>query len=188
MLYFFFPLDKIKWRAHNRLMTTFQAETVEEVDLGRVETARAGWMMMLDNPVFGVGIGGFGYEYYQIAQSSEDIELVQSRYGDRGLSAHNLYVEIGGQLGIVGLTLYFFLIIMAINNVMKAEKVFWVNGDELLYSMSRSLKIFLIAFMIIGVTGSGLSNKLFWIMIGMTIVLYRIANQHNFKDNITDTV
>lgn len=188
VFYYAFPLERVKWRAHNRLMTTFQAESAAEVDLGRVESARAGWMMMLQNPIFGVGIGGFGHEYYQLAQQSDDLELVESRYGERGLSAHNLYVQVGGQLGVVGVGLYFLLIVYAYRNAIKAEKMFEKSEEGTLYALSRSLKIFIIAFMVIGVTSSGLGNKLFWIVIALVIVLRRLANDQNIKINHYETI
>ena len=177
VLYFFFPLDNVKWRAHNRLVTAFQAESMEEVDKGRVETARAGWMMMLNNPVTGVGIGGFGHEYYQMAQTSDELELVMSRYGERGLSAHNLYVQVGGQLGILGLALYLFLVVIAWKNVRNAEIIFFNNQDEAMYTISRALKIFLIAFMIIGITSSGMGSKMFWIVVGLSVSLNRLSQE-----------
>ncbi|MFW5879862.1 MAG: O-antigen ligase family protein [bacterium] len=182
-LYFFFPLDNVKWRAHNRLVTAFEAESMEEVDKGRVETAKAGWMMMLNNPLFGVGIGGFGHEYKQLAQTSAELELVESRYGDRGLSAHNLYVQVGGQLGLAGLILYLYLLIYAYYILKRSEEIFHSTGDERLYTITRSYKIFILAFMIIGITSSGLGNKLFWIVIGFGIALHRLALEHHNKDN-----
>jgi len=176
-LYYFFPLDNVKWRAHNRLVTAFQTESMAEVDLGRVETTRAGWMMMLNNPVTGVGIGGFGHEYYYMALSSDELELVMSRYGERGLSAHNLYVQVGGQLGILGLALYLFLVVIAWKNVRNAEITFFNNKDEAMYTISRALKIFLIAFMIIGITSSGLGSKMFWIVVGLSVSLNRLSQE-----------
>lgn len=176
-LYYFFPLDRVKWRAHNRLAAVFEAESVAEVDLGRVETTRAGYMMMLRNPLFGVGLGGFGHEYHDLAQSSDDLELVMSRYGERGLSAHNLYVQVGGQLGITGLILYLYLILLSFKNLIKAEKQFLEADDDILYSISRSIKIFLIVFLVAGVSTSGLENKLFWIFAALAIVLNRLSNE-----------
>ncbi len=176
LLYYGFPLDRVKWKAHNRLVSIFEAESAAEVDLGRVETAKAGWIMMRENPVFGVGIGGFGHEYYDLAQRLSDLELVESRYEERGLSAHNLYVQVGGQLGVIGLALYLFLVLLAFINAIAAERRFFENGDSTLYAISRSIKIFIIVFMITGITSSGLESKIFWIFAAIGVVLCKLSN------------
>ena len=61
-----FP-DQVKWRLWSRVTTVFQAESMEELDLGRTETTKAGYLMMLENPLFGVGFGGFKSGYIEIA-------------------------------------------------------------------------------------------------------------------------
>lgn len=174
MLYFAFPHKKVKWRAHNRLVAAFQAESAAEVDLGRVESAKAGLVMMAEDPIFGVGLGAFGHEYMRIAESSMDIELVGSRYGERGLSAHNLYIQVGGQLGIVGLILYLYLVLLLYKNASKGEERFLERGDDALFTVSRALKIFVIVFMVIGITSSGLGSNLFWIFNGLSVAINRL--------------
>ncbi len=50
--YFALP-DSVKWRYTNRIANLFEAESLEEIDEGRVETAKAGWKMMFKHPLLG---------------------------------------------------------------------------------------------------------------------------------------
>ncbi len=172
--YFALP-DSVKWRYTNRITNLFEAESLEEIDEGRVETAKAGWKMMFKHPLLGVGIGGFGYEYARIAQYSEDIDLVKSRYGDRGLNAHNAYVEVGGQLGILGLLIYLSIVITAYRDAKRSEMIFYQAGDDTLRSIAVSLRICIIGSMMIGMFNRLLHDNMFWIIIALTVVLNRLA-------------
>jgi hypothetical protein len=88
--------DRVKWRLWSRVTTVFEAESMEELDLGRTETTKAGYIMMLENPIIGVGFGGFKTGYVNIAnEATSNIQLV----GEEGLGAHNLYVQVGASIG-----------------------------------------------------------------------------------------
>jgi len=185
IFYYALP-DKVKWRYTNRILNTFQAQSLEEIDLGRVETIRAGWRMMFQNPIFGVGIGAFGLEYADISQRSSDIQFVESRYDEgRGLNAHNLYVEVGGQLGIAGLMIYLFLLFLAYKNASRAANKFNDLGDETLRAISVSFKAFIIGFMLLGLFNRGLNTEMFWIAMALIVVLDRLLQQrlHDAEQN-----
>lgn len=181
--------DSVKWRYTNRISNLFQAESLEAIDEGRVETAKAGWKMMFAHPLLGVGIGGFGHEYARIAQYSEDIDLVKSRYGDRGLSAHNVYVEVGGQLGILGLMIYLSIVFVAYKDARRSEEIFFQAGDDLLRSIAVSLRICIIGSLMMGMFNRLLNDNMFWIIIALTVVLNRLAVEQirSINTEISDT-
>jgi putative inorganic carbon (HCO3(-)) transporter len=63
---------------------------------GRLSAQLAGWHMFLDHPVLGVGVEQFTYYYYDYTRGlGVDTTL-------NGLPAHNLYLEVLAQAGLVG--------------------------------------------------------------------------------------
>lgn len=77
---------------------------------------RAGWAMTLDNPFFGVGLGGYGdyFRLYRDAVSANRIEI--SSNVD---SAHNILLDISSGGGFPLLALYLFLIFMTLISAAK---------------------------------------------------------------------
>ena len=77
---------------------------------------RAGWAMTLDNPFFGVGLGGYGdyFRLYRDAVSANRIEI--SSNVD---SAHNILLDISSGGGFPLLALYLCLIFMTLISAAK---------------------------------------------------------------------
>jgi O-antigen ligase len=180
---YFFPAAP-KYRFWGRVSTVLKADSAEELDRGRMETLRAGWKMMIDHPIFGVGLGGFKGEYFEIASKAEDVELVRGRYGDtRALGAHNVLVEAGAQLGLVGLGLYILVVMLAFKDTREGERVALSRNDDFLRVVAVSLQIFIIVIMLMGMFTQVLTSKIFWMVIPLTSVLRRLSSE---KDRTAD--
>ena len=172
---YIFP-DSVKYRYWSRIASLFEAESAQELDIGRTETAKAGLVMMQENPVFGVGLGGFGLAYYNIAGYSSDIELVASRHSDEeALGAHNLYIEVGGQLGVVGLLIFLIFILMAYRDAGVAEYYFRIRGKPNLEAIAVSFKVFIVLYLFLGIFSGVLYSKLFWITVPLSAVMRKVA-------------
>lgn len=80
--------------------------------LTRLLLAKKGFDLTVANPVFGAGLGGFGY--YLTGQDSDSA---------RGLYPHNIFLEFSSELGLVGLFLFIRLVGVPLyflfNNVLK---------------------------------------------------------------------
>lgn len=174
---YFFP-SRQKYTMWARVRTIFRAESAEQLDSGRAETSKAGIRMMLNNPLFGVGLGNFTNEYRNLAMSRSDIKIVSKH----AMVAHNLYVEIGSQIGIVGLILYLLIVFFTLRDLYYSQKLF-LNNNEFLRIVTVSLQVSVYVFLLYGFMGSGLSSKTFWIIISLAIPLKRmamdIANNNN---------
>jgi O-antigen ligase len=178
MATYVFP-DPVKWRYWARVRTIFRAESAEQLDAGRTETVKAGLEIMLQHPVFGVGLGGFKDEYVRVAGESEDIALI----GKYGLEPHNMYIEAGSKLGIVGLLFYLLLIFYAYRDSKKAEQQFIFKKDEFFRIVAVSHQTFILLFLFLGVFSNILISKIFWMVIPLSAVLKRLS----LKDTLDDT-
>ena len=180
---FVFP-DRVKWRYMNRIENMFKAESLQEVDLGRTETAKAGYIMMLENPLLGVGVGGFKSGYIDVAQTTEDVALVSGKntWGEEGLGAHNLYVQVGAQFGLVGLIFFLLFVWSAYREAREAEINFRKTNSANLQVMAVSFKVFIITYLALGVFSGMLSSKLFWVLTPLISVLRKISLDHLNKN------
>jgi O-antigen ligase len=97
----------------------------------RLEIYTTNFNYFLDNPLFGIGIAG----------SADIINHYQS--------AHNIFLEIAAELGIVGLIPFVIMVILLI-------KKFFVNKDFLFGYL------WLYSFIVIQFSGDIALNSLFW--------------------------
>src|SRR5262249_2759067 len=93
------------WRS-----TDLQVTSLDEYDASGLWGARWGvWQtalrLMLENAVIGVGAGGY-----------ETAEGLSHGGAGRWSAAHNAFLQIGAELGLVGLSLFIFLIYRVLNN------------------------------------------------------------------------
>jgi hypothetical protein len=77
---------------------------------------RAGWSMSIDNPIFGVGLGGYGdyFRTYRDLASANRVEI--SSNVD---SAHNIFLDISSGGGIPLVAFYLGLILLTIVSAIK---------------------------------------------------------------------
>lgn len=88
---------------------------------------RAGWKITLENPIFGVGLDGYG-DWYRRARSIE----ATLRRGPEVTSnaAHNVFIDLSSNGGFILLGAYFsllLLVVIAIIRVLKADSKFDSN-------------------------------------------------------------
>jgi len=131
---------------------------------------RAGWRMFLFSPLVGLGVGTFMYNFKKFVDASY-------RYGPS--YAHNCYLQIAAETGIIGLlcflsilVLFFFYGIKVINNKTYAKTYSW-------YILLGSLAAILAYCVHMFVDTSFYSldlGMLFWFILGLGTALIRNIN------------
>ena len=157
------------------------------------------WLSSLEtirqSPILGKGIGTYGINY----PLSQGIVLEKERYKkyipytNKSINAHNDYLHIGGEIGIIGLGAFLWVIFAFYKNIL--------NG--LLRSQNRE-RIFLLIGFIGGVTAllvhalfsfpfHIISNgMLFWLILGLSVVIVKgsekvkESNDEEFLDDKGD--
>lgn len=85
---------------------------------GRLSENLVAWNLFREHPLSGVGIGNYN-TYYQEYSGKLGID---PRLEDR--SAHNLYLEIAAEQGLLGLTVFGIVIILTLRQIIKSEALF----------------------------------------------------------------
>jgi O-antigen ligase len=170
-----------KYTMWARMRTVTRAKSANELDSGRAQTNKAGIKMMLKNPVFGVGLGGFTHNYRRLAAGSSDIRIVS----EHALVAHNLYVQIGSQLGVCGLLIFFWFILSVMKDLIWTRQQLAENPEDEMRILAVSLQVAVIVFLLCGFLSGILFNKGMWMLLPLSAAIKRIIAREknpNFKE------
>lgn len=122
---------------------------------GRIRTMGLALDQFLQSPLLGRGLGGYRMKYT--------------------IAAHNLFLEIAAQLGILGLLSMVWLWIAAWRHLVAARLYAQRATDERLSSLIRSVQISLIVFFLFSLSMSSQSLRLLWLTFALSGVCYNIA-------------
>jgi O-antigen ligase len=140
----------------------------------RTGAMRAGLRMFTENPITGVGFGAY------LGKSTQ--------YGDiiSPLVAHNMFLHVLAESGVLGLGAMLFLIWSSLRNMRLAEKT--ATKGSPLYFLSRGYTVAYMAFLLCGLLTSIQLNQSFWLMPAASVFLLRAARAHTPKtSNLTPT-
>jgi O-antigen ligase len=124
------------------------------------ETLSAG-LVMLDHPILGVGPDMFPFYYQQYA---EVIGILVKNGAAR--EAHNLYLGVGAELGVVGLVVFLLIAYLTLRMLLTARRRALVRRPDL----ERLATPFLLALMTYYVTGMFLHlsfARFYWLMLAI---------------------
>jgi O-antigen ligase len=123
----------------------------------RYDLWRAGWLMWLDHPIRGVGIGMYAHNSYAYMQRLPGVM-------PRTLVAHNMYVQTLAETGLIGLLLFLSIIYVSFINFRKARMVEEPEITEL-----RNVWLIVFVVMLIGgITKTDQVDKLLWMVMGVS--------------------
>jgi O-antigen ligase len=144
---------------------------------GRTDLWKVGWRMVEANPVHGVGGGNFrdASVHYVLAQpgSIEDSQFII----DQPRFAHNVYLEVLAELGVVGLALFLALVGAAIGTGVRAARRFGRLGDGDMELLSRAVVVALVALLAMDFFLSDQFSKQLWLLLALCPALLAIADR-----------
>jgi len=147
---------------------------------GRADVWKVGVEMVKANPILGVGAGNFrarSPEYVLRAGLIRRSDLII----DKPLVAHNIYLAVLSQLGIVGLLLFLGIIGASLRAVVAAARAFKRQKDEELELLSRASFIALCGILAAGFFGSwSFSMPALWFLLATCSVMLRLAREKPF--------
>jgi O-antigen ligase len=149
-------------------VTTFRGGT------GRTDIWTVGWRMVQAHPVRGVGAGTFAESsvHYLLRPGSimRDDFIV-----NKPKSAHNMYLEVLAELGIVGLALFLTIIGFSLACLVRAIRGFNHAGDQQLEILSRALFVALVGVLASDFFGSREFAKELWLLLSICPALLAMA-------------
>ncbi len=138
-------------------------------EVGRMEIWKRGIGYMLSHPVFGVGARSFA-----VAEGELAPEARVQRYG-RGFKwseAHNAFIEIGAELGVLGLILFVTLLVSAFGLLSRIRRRATGEAPFLAQALIASLIGVVVASMFL----SQAYSAYLYTLLGMSLGLARIAS------------
>jgi O-antigen ligase len=143
---------------------------------GRTTIWQVGWRMVEANPVQGVGGGNFrqASRHYllepgSLARSDEVIDEPQT--------AHNTYLGILSELGIVGLALFSVIVAFSLVSSLRAARIWQVTGDTGGEALARALTVALLGTLVADLFLSQEFNKQLWLLLGFGPTLLAVARR-----------
>jgi len=144
-------------------------DTKEISIASRLDAWKLALNMIREHPFTGVGYGLFKYEFMTAAITSAEIKTKFVLY-----HAHNLYLHTGAEAGILSALLVLIIIGYAWIQLRRARRNLEKNGETLLAGISGALEISLMAFFLVNMFSWHLDLMIFWIIIGLAVVLNNI--------------
>lgn len=155
----------------------------------RWELHTVGWDIFTDNFVKGVGLGNFGAAFMtkssHIADNVDYLISSGSNYKVLWLGAHNMYLEIACETGIVGLLALLAFLALGMRDLKKAEKDLAENNCTLNRYMARALYVCILGFAFTAIFLHAQDQKPWWIVMGLSAAIARIASNMKTEKQIS---
>jgi O-antigen ligase len=141
---------------------------------GRTDIWRMGWRMVEAHPVTGVGSGNFSVSTIDYllrpGATQRAIYIV-----DQPKVAHNIYLEVLAELGVLGLTLFGLIVAASVRSVLAAARASGRRADRESELLSRGLLLALLAMLVAAFFSSELFSKQLWILLALAIAMRSFA-------------
>jgi O-antigen ligase len=141
---------------------------------GRTDIWKVGWRIVKAKPVLGVGSGNFQVSARHYVLRSGNLKrsdfIVETSH-----VAHNMYLHVLSELGIVGLALFLGIAGVSLRSALRAARSFQRRGDAAMELLSRSLAIALCGILAADFFLSGQYGKQLWLLLALGPALAGLA-------------
>jgi O-antigen ligase len=134
----------------------------------RLEGMTAQFSVMLNAPIVGHGLG-------TSAEANGNF-TTSGPYVGWAMPAHNLYLEIGQELGVFGIVIYLVYIKSIFSGFAKSRRVSWQHDvGSFLPRLIDAMQVWLIMNLVFSFASYGLSSYEWYLFGGLSVVLQRLA-------------
>lgn len=146
--------------------------------LSRLTEMGAAFYVFLDHPVLGVGPGLFP-TYYQ-----EYSELVGLRLKNSDRQAHNLYLSIAAEMGLLGITCFMYIIYITMRNLARARKR-WMTERPEIANVATAYMLSIVTYLTTGLFLHFAFIRYFWLIMALAGAVMYISTRQ--EQAATDT-
>jgi O-antigen ligase len=158
----------------------------DETGAGRTNVWRGAWTSIKERPVFGLGYGSFISEANQLMLRTPGNDLTDMTLRPRGLYAHSAYIETAAEVGIPGLILFLGMLTTTAGALWRAAVRARDVGAGYLMRVANASLISLVAWCIASLFASSETSRPLWILIGMSLALPVLLDEHEGARNADD--
>ena len=148
---------------------------------GRSDIWTVGWRMVQAHPLNGVGVGQFETSavHFLIAPGAiERSDLII----DHPKVAHNIYLHVLAEMGIVGLAAFLFILGFSLRCALRAARAFHRRGDPAMDLVSRAVFVGLIGILSADFFASEQFSKQLWLLLGLGPALLAMAQRRGEEE------
>lgn len=161
-----------------RIETISDTKYVANYD--RLDRWAAAWSMAMDNIVYGVGWGAYPdqYEEYQVLKGAFSSEI--------RMGAHNLYLEIFAETGIIGVSVFLFMIFVFFQRCIILQRR--IRSEFLtvfIIAMQGAMITYLFHALLNNLGPSDKIAIMFWFLLGMVPTMeYLVERESSAKKTL----
>lgn len=149
-----------------RVMTPKQYTQSTSVK-SRIELQDAAARYMIENPIVGLGAGGFGINLIrENTKTAHTMKYMVERQGWDAIfiGTHNMFLQIGCDAGVVGLTIFLFFLYALLRALLQSERRYRSNGDKQGQALAGALLISIVGFVFCAIFLHALQQKIWWMI------------------------
>ncbi|MCL5958658.1 MAG: O-antigen ligase family protein [Chloroflexi bacterium] len=165
LVYALAPQEQVETRAGSIV-------TMEDRGAGRLDLWLVGLNMFRENPIVGVGSASFSTAYWRYESLTQGVTR-----DPEGIGAHNTYLSLLDELGIIGFGLYAAGVTLAFRNLGEALRLVKRGIPLGQDSLVVSLQISLIGMLAAAVFSVYDYYKYVWLLLALCIVVKRLARE-----------
>jgi len=140
----------------------------------RIKLWKTALMMIKDHPILGVGNGNFISRYNEYVSKYKGLSYnAYKRY-----PAHNSYLKIESELGIIGIVSFLAILV---TSLLRVKKLFTITNDKFIKAFYMGLFASMIAFYFMNI-----SDNLFFVPKATTYFWFLIATAESLLNSSTD--
>lgn len=165
------PLNRSPISATERAVSVFDAQEQDKSLNQRFLTWQSTLNMIKDKPFFGSGIGSFklNYLYYQADLLRQKPDYL--KYYNKSAEAHNEYLQIWSEMGIIGLLFFLLFIYLFYHHSIKIIRELEKNEEKIiLIGLISGITITLFHSIFSFPLHIPATSAAFWFMVGLTVV------------------
>jgi O-antigen ligase len=142
---------------------------------GRASESISAWLMFEDHPFLGVGWNNFSLHYQEYARRVG----LSPTAGER--AAHNLYLEIAAETGLVGIGVFSLLLIVMLRGVAVNARKLRTAGKYQVAGMAWAVFLSLIGYLSASMFVHGAYPRFFWLLVGIAFSIPNLS-KHELND------
>ena len=148
--------------------------TTAQGGTGRADIWAVGWRMVQSSPTNGIGVGQFPVSsiHFLLAPGA----LLRDEFiVDEPKVAHNIYLEVLAELGVVGLVMFVSILLFSLSSAIRAARAFERAGDLKMEVIARGVAVAVVALLAADFFASEQFSKQLWLLLALGPALQRIA-------------
>jgi O-antigen ligase len=167
LLVMIFPQNAVRFGSLEAIFASEDEGGIRSADgaiQGRLTEVLAAGLVFLDNPIFGVGPGMFGYEMAEYAKIISLRNITATR------QAHSLYPGVAAESGLLGFATLMAILFYTLSRLEKARLYWLEKNNTKMANMTTGFLLAVISYMTTGLFLHLAFIRYFWLLIALSVI------------------